>query len=487
MISVQGGRRPFKNSISQCEQSTSTTTATTNSRVFLILLYQVFVLFGVVAQVWVSTRLTQSGSQERHQLGQDRDHTTANHENCTHSSCSASRSSQSPTLFSPIPTISKNASFGACLLVKGDNDLLMEWIPYHYTTLPLRYLFVASDVGNLEDPSDVLKLWTHANTGLQSWVVNASVFENLHGKYHVDRKKQADSRNDASFNQTTDPTLLHQIAHGRLVHKQRAFITHCANFMRQQGVRWVTFHDSDEFLVIHRIGLDEISKEGGQQELTLNQTESKNQLLDAKFGLRRHLPSIESNATVVDVIHGLQHIHLPLKSCQTIPRISVGALENFTCPGVEPIIAFAKANFRFDVLSTLRFQQHAKKDDFGKNRFGKVFLDVQNMSESSMSSRPKNIHRPFAEECIRAIVDVWTSPFYFMHYVGSWERYSSRSDDRRTIESWKKHAFLNDSTACCAEEVHRWLPRFVDQVGLDRAKFLLGVRTEVDSSTRMLV
>jgi hypothetical protein len=430
----------------------------------------------VLAQPWTSIRLSK-GVISREQAFQENDYPN---ESSLEDSCSRSS-------YEPIPTLFKNETFGACLMVKGDNDLLLEWISYHYTILPLRYLFVASDLGNLEDPRDVLKRWTHAQTALQWWVMNVSVFENMHGEFYD--KTEADVRNAIASNQSIDPSVLQEIEHHKLVHKQRAFVSFCANFMKQEEVQWVTFHDSDEFLFVHRVGLDEDSTEKGRNIPSgMNTTEeSGNQVLHEKYGLRRYLPPMESNATVVDMIHGIQQNHSPLKSCLTMPRITVGSLETIKCPEAEPVIAFARANFPFEVFNTLRFQQHARKNDFRKNRFGKVFLNIQNISDQSLSQKPLNIHRPFPQECIRPIVDVSKSPFYLMHYLGSWERYSSRADDRRSFDQWKQRASYNDSTACCTEEVHRWLPRFIGQVGLDRAKFLLGNwRTGHDCSTTLL-
>jgi hypothetical protein len=83
--------------------------------------------------------------------------------------------------FPTLTKFSKEESFGACLMVKGDNELLYEWLAYHYTTLPLRYIFVASDVGNTENPSVVLNRWKQANTDLQFWIKNASTFIHRHG------------------------------------------------------------------------------------------------------------------------------------------------------------------------------------------------------------------------------------------------------------------------------------------------------------------
>lgn len=84
--------------------------------------------------------------------------------------------------FPPIPQKVINETFGACLMIKDDNELIHEWLAYHYTTLPLRYVFVASDVGSLQDPEEILMRWKTANTDLIYWVQNASEFVDRHGQ-----------------------------------------------------------------------------------------------------------------------------------------------------------------------------------------------------------------------------------------------------------------------------------------------------------------
>jgi hypothetical protein len=380
--------------------------------------------------------------------------------------------------FKLLPVLSRNEAFGACLMVKGDNDLLSEWIPYHYTLLPLRYLLVATDVGNTEDPRLVLEKWTASNTDLRWWVRNVSEFENLHGVFS---REQAEShyyrkKSGAQANGTDDPKMIQYVAHAHLVHKQKAMITYCTKFMKEKGIHWVSMYDTDEFLAINRMGMDNKS-EGSDSRVgsvdTRNTTEGT-EPFDESYGMRPNLPPIDSNATVVDVINLFAKATQPLKSCHTMPRVSFGAKENFTCPGSEDVKAFARENFDYNSLSTLRFQQHALKEDFSKNRFGKIFIDVSNISDQTLSVTPRNIHRPFGDECIRPVPVFQQSPFYLMHYAGGWERFKSKNDTRRGFEQWKELADVSDSTSCCQEEVYRWLPQFVAQVGPSRAKFLLG-------------
>jgi len=266
------------------------------------------------------------------------------------------------------------------------------------------------------------------------------------------------------------------IAHSRLVGKQNAMITQCTAFMKMRGVRWVALYDTDEFLAINRMGMHEANE--SKNATTMERTESsgigEDEPLNETYGMRPNLPERQSNATVVDIIKSFQSMGRPLKPCHTMPRVLFGAEENFTCPGSENVEEFARANFDYGILSTLRFQQHAVKGDFLNNRFGKVFLDVSNISDNTLSRPPSNIHRPFRDECIRPVMEFKKAPFYLMHYSGGWERFKAKNDTRRGFDQWKKLADVNDSTSCCQEENYQWLPRFVDQVGLERAKYLLG-------------
>ncbi len=381
------------------------------------------------------------------------------------------QSSSAEFPFPPLPPIPKNESFGACLIVKGDNDLLSEWIPYHYTILPLRYLVVVTDVDNGEDPKEVLKKWTTAQTGLNWWLFNASDIESMHGEFDAERtfntaRRKIEGAETAQSNTTIHPKVFEEFAHQKLKHRQDAMITNCTKFMKERGVRWTSLYDTDEFLAINRIGTDEKREE--RHSTTDPATNSGN-----TYGRRTHIPPMDSNATVVDIIQSFRKAKEPLESCHLLPRVSFGAIENITCPGSEEVKAFARKNFNYPRLSTLRYQLHAVKTDFGKNRFGKVFVDLSNISDDLLAQRPKNIHRPFFSVCKRPVAIFEKSPFYLMHYVGGWERFQSKNDTRRGYKKWREMADVSDSTSCCQQEAYRWLPRFVDQVGLSRAKFLL--------------
>jgi hypothetical protein len=243
---------------------------------------------------------------------------------------------------------------------------------------------------------------------------------------------------------------------------QRAFLTTCTEFLKSKGLQWVTYIDSDEFVVLNRLG---------QDEQLDNQSHTS--------VLRNTLPDVQSNATILNVITKLKRQMQNFSTCYTMPRVLYGALENDTCPGAPTQRGLEKRGFQsHHKMSTLRFHLHADKGDFEKSRYGKVFMDVSNLPDYTIAKQPANIHRPFKSECQYPAVPFPESFFYINHYLGSWERYSSRDDGRRNKEEWEKRAFLATASSC-EYRIFQWFERFVDMMGEKRAKYLLGESDDV--------
>lgn len=357
-------------------------------------------------------------------------------------------------------------------MVKGDNDLLTEWLPYHFTVLPLRHLLIATDTDNLEDPKDVLQRWNLAQTGLQYTIVNVSAFEStLYGPFQRNLKKDLKRFNmdlvkkgKPKINTTDDVSFQRDVAHHYLIHKQVSLISYCTQYMKERGVQWVTYHDTDEFLVINNSVMNRLH----------NNKSSANNV---------HGEKADYAATVIDILQRqfTEQENSTNKSCHVLPRVTVGAMENFTCPESESTVRFAQGSFEmFSIFNTLRFQQHAHIDDFAKNRFGKAMVDISRLSETQLEAKPNNIHRPFPKSCPRPVAPVATSPFYLLHYVGGWERFQAKNDIRRGYTEWLERASYAESTWSCAQRHYEWLPRFVNRVGLERARYLLGTESRAN-------
>jgi hypothetical protein len=321
-------------------------------------------------------------------------------------------------------------SFAACLLIKDDNDLLPEWLAYHYTVLPLRRVVIAVDPHSVQDPEPILQRWRQ--TPLQY-----TIWQNW----------------DDSSRQNEDKQEQH---HHALVHRQNEFIQKCSEILKQKGAQWTALIDTDEYVIPNRWSLSD--------EQLIIDGHGPHAIQNVSWHIRQHLPPIGDATTVVDILTKLQSAGL-VGSCYTLPRLLVGALENRTCDSAS--------RTTFPQLSTLRYFQHAVKGDFRLNKFGKVFMDLSQLSWSTLPS-PRNIHRPYKDYCGPGVVHFPDAFFYLNHYLGSWERYSARSDPRRNREEWEKRAFVDDGSPACESGVSEWLPRFVEMVGsAARARYLL--------------
>lgn len=350
---------------------------------------------------------------------------------------------------------STTSSFSACLLIQDDNALLSEWLAYHYTILPLRHIVVGVDVHSIQDPRPILERWRD-HTDLEYSILPLEAFVN---RYPSSRTTAA-----SSLSTTTHDEKQHH--HHELIRRQKGFLSACTEYLQQQGAHWTAFIDTDEYVLPNRLGVHD-------EHLVIDGHDHSS-MKNVSYQIRRHLPRLRDESstytTVADVLIQLQNAGF-VKSCYTLPRLLVGALENRTCADAQ------QDHQRFPQLSTLRYFQHSIKGDFQTNKFGKVFMDLSQIPVDIVQNTiPRNIHRPYKDYCGPGSVHFPDSYFYLNHYIGSWERYSSRSSDkRRNREEWEKRAFLDDGmTPACESAIYEWLPRFVHQVGGNvKAKYLL--------------
>lgn len=234
--------------------------------------------------------------------------------------------------------------------------------------------------------------------------------------------------------------------------------------MKSKGLQWVTYIDSDEFLVPNRLSQEEIA------------APDPSPASNPTFALRKQLPNHTSDATILETIQRLDPMH-NFTHCYTMPRVLYGALENASCTEAPSKLQLERKGFSFDQMSTLRFHQHAKKGDFAMSKYGKVIMDVSSLPYSTISKVPRNIHRPYRPECGNGFSMFPNSLFYLNHYLGSWGRYSSRTDGRRNKAEWEKRAYISAASSC-NDAVFEWFEKFLGMVGRERARFLLGDDTK---------
>lgn len=370
------------------------------------------------------------------------------------------------------------AAFGACIMVKEDNDLLYEWIAYHYTVLPLGYLVIGSDLANSQDPAYVLNRWTKAGVyDLRHWILTPEAFIHRHGNYDEKYGRNTTTKDGAELTSAE----LRSHYHHALIHRQKGFLTACTELLKKHGVGWSVFIDSDEFVLLNPLTPeDELLEVDGKSHLSISKR---------SYEIRQSFLEYAGNQTFLDIVLDLQRKN-DIMECYTMPRLLVGALENRTCPnedGVQSVqqLAHVHMSDRFQHMSTLRFVQHAKKGDFSRSKYGKVMMDISKIPDQTIEfKQPRNIHRPYDDHCGSAGgAHFPNSLFFLFHYIGSWDRYASRDDRRRDRFEWKKRALVDEGTTSTGCAVQNWYPRFFARVGEGRAIFLLGGKQNKNSLT----
>ena len=158
-------------------------------------------------------------------------------------------------------------TFAGCLIVKDDNQLLPEWLAYHYTVMPLRHLIIAADPLSYTRVERVIEKFRSIGmkimlfTGNEYWV---------DGTWSGNKLENFDPKNHTTENR-----------HKIYVHRQSTFYTRCFKTPHRQGFKHVMTLDTDEFFTYNqelKIELDgntspelnsKVPKQVGKQNETL--------------------------------------------------------------------------------------------------------------------------------------------------------------------------------------------------------------------------
>lgn len=356
------------------------------------------------------------------------------------------RSSQNPPKVTPrAESLLPNATFAACLLIKDDNEILNEWIAYHYFVLNLRSIIVAVDPLSSESPSRILNKWRiMTDLDVQEWTDNNYMPKEFLLK-HQPPKKYMQKPDDFKYNMSH--AALIEISNHR--YRQRVFLAQCMKTLRKQGSSWMAHIDTDEFIVASKL---------------LRQM--KPDYLE--------IPPMDEPGSVMNLIQQVTARTPTLVSypCLSLLRVLFGSVESSPTDRDRDVPAGFDAN-RFE---TLRWRYHALPHNMSAHGNPKVILDVAAIPEEYF---PKDvvysIHRPVTAYCKRnkevAFANFRKQPLGANHYLGSWERYSRRADKRRSRAVYDEKA---DQRRGKDDGVRPWLKGFVRVMGAKVATKLLG-------------
>lgn len=304
-------------------------------------------------------------------------------------------------------------SFSFCLILKDDNDILNEWIAYHYYTLHMRTLVVTIDPLSKTTPIPLLDVWKQ-EFGLNYEIWNDSNFTPpwFYREKDYDRiprqvkwkdkdaAKWQEEGAEVSYEQRMKDIRAISIHR----YRQKHFLHRCEQYLQEEGYSWMTHIDTDEYIVVS----PSIRKRKNMKP--------KKVMLDEPDTMYYFLQRVKTN-------------ELSNYPCISLPRVLYGSVED---PDSPP------SSYEAKEMESLRWKYRTSYDNDALNKQPKVIMDVSGFPPIVEYAHYKtfSIHRPDFGLC-RAqgqmnVKDGQKFPFTINHYLGSLERYMGRNDTRRT-------------------------------------------------------
>jgi len=381
--------------------------------------------------------------------------------------------------FSTLPEVipgMANFTMSACLLLNDDNHFLIEWLAYHWQTMPLRRLVVATDPRSRTSPTKILKRW-EPYMNITQWKDNDFFFPSY--RTAVLRSTNNNNNNNNTFQKLTN---LHRS-------RQRHFYVACMRHLKEKEEHqdkasryappnvvepnWVAFIDVDEFLFpnwnweYHFLLRPTKGYSAGQQTDSMTIASILHRL--AKFdgfqgpcivSPRLLIGTNENNRSIT------QHMHLPKEQVTQLDL----AWHSVFLPSRQK-------NKNQSSLLTWDWNWHETLYNHSRNKAGKAILDLSRVPTQRMVYGQADVHRPNDELCSEN--QVWTmnihSPLILHHYIGSLEQFTFRSDVRhgkRTYEEYLSYQTVHAGVVN-VWETRRWLIDFISTVGVTTAAYLL--------------
>lgn len=340
-----------------------------------------------------------------------------------------------------------NATFSACLLIKDDNELLNEWIAYHYFVLNLRHLIVAVDPLSSQSPSSILQKWKlMTNLEILEWK-DADYMPREFIKTNKPPPKYMQKQLD--FDKPLNKSALVEISNHR--YRQRVFLAQCMKRHRQMGNSWVIHIDTDEYIVASKLV-----------------RQMKPTYLDIR--------PMDEPGSVLKLIQQivLKTPTLVSYPCISMLRVLFGSVESEEAERNKLV----PSGFNASSFETLRWRYHGLPHNMSLHGNPKAILDVAAIPKDFFPEVVFSIHRPVEAYCHRnkdlTFTNFRRQPIAVNHYLGSWQRYSGRQDKRRSRSVYDAKANQRRGKD---DGVRPWLIGFVRMIGQSNASKLLGKHT----------
>lgn len=328
----------------------------------------------------------------------------------------------------------RNNSFGACMMWMDDTERLIEWIAYHYHTLPLRRLVIYRDPKSTRELTQLFDRWRP--------YMNMTIWTSLDQFPHYSVKPILASIKDKPMGV-------------KMIVIQKKFVRNCLKQLQDEKWTWTFVGDPDEFLVLSSNVIPNSAQMMKRPGI----------IMEVLKGARatKRIPLTEKSLSQ-------QQMHRwgdPTTRCMCLGRRQFGGFES-PYEAVAKDVPHIFDPYRFQ---TLRFRHHRRK--------GVICKSIVDVSGVQINGNVwMSHHRTFKDIC----GDNWGRKEDLMHvhhHFGSWELYERPNDRRggkeKAYEAYqKKNAWVMGSMRSDqGDESRQWLGGFVEHFGEEKALELL--------------
>ena len=353
-----------------------------------------------------------------------------------------------PTPNPSLPPLREHTDIAVCVMVKEDNDKILEWIAYHYLALPMKNLIACEEPSNREFIRERLEGTPWSTLIDIEYVLAGYSFFNTQA--------------DKEYLKSDD--YLHK---GGYVGVQNRYYKHCMRRFAEKGKNWTAFIDTDEFMVVDKECNTAECEELRNKTRPINDTLEEEEE-DSKKQLMVHSGSILDQLK----LHTFQN-----QSCVLLPRVFFNDIMSVPKLHNVPSIPIANSTNRTALIDpynffTLKHRTHLKR--VGPHP-AKAMLDVSRHREEDIS-----VHGPHAgisPACRRdGYMHGWVdrSMIKIHHYLGTYADYMFRDDGHRSEEKFKEKARKfgsgNPKVTSNDDDIGGWVEELFRQEGGEVAK-----------------
>ena len=331
-------------------------------------------------------------------------------------------------------------TFSGCLMVKDDNQILPEWLAYHYTFLPLRHLIIAVDPMSYTRVEGLVEKFR--SIGMKIMLMTGNEYF-VDGNWYNNQLKNFDPRNH---------TKEHRYQF--LMHRQSSFYSRCFRILHKNGFNHTMILDSDEFFTFNQewdktysynesssSGIPDIPSHVGKQNETLAHW-------------------IDSGADpILSKLSSEEH-----RGCIVIPRVLVSSIEST----FEETAGHVEDGFNASYFNTILYQKRGALE-WEEMQIGKSFLNLRHY-------RWNNCENPHVAFPACFIVDAGGGAqskqpkaysIHVHHNIGSYESFVNLNPFRKRYSFDERSSSISDFVTDSSKA--GWLKEFIQLVGKEKS------------------